>query len=201
MIKAVIFDLWKTLGEKHISFSGEFCKRFGLRKTFAFMPRYEASVQLKKWKTVEQMAEGMLQYFELPVTKDNVQFIANLLTRGEKGSSLYPGMKTLLSDIHRTCRLAVLSNTTVFETHFLREWGVENMFDAVVYSWQINSLKPAEANFRAVVAELRVKPSECVFVDDTRKNRVAARAFGMHAIDAGDTDLLRKRLRRLGVKL
>ncbi|MBW2964627.1 HAD family phosphatase [Candidatus Woesearchaeota archaeon] len=201
MIKAVIFDLWKTLGTKSTSFSGKFCEHFCIRKTPQFMPHSEASVQLRRWKTMENMAKGMLRYFSLPVTPANVRFIVRIVRDGEKGSRLYPGMKKLLADIHKTCRLGVLSNTTVFETHFLREWGVEQQFDAVVYSWQIRSLKPSPKNFRHVMKKLGVKPSECVFVDDNPKNRSEAKKLGMHALNVANTAKLRKELRRLGVRV
>jgi len=199
MIKAVVFDLWKTLGEKNMSVSGEFCKHFGLEKTPEFMRRYEESIQLAEWKTMEQMAEHMLSYLGVPVTDEGILFVERVIQEGIDDSQLIAGRRELLSDLHKTCKIGLLSNTAVFEAGALEKWGVAELFDAVVYSWQIQSLKPAKKNFDAVLEKLGLSASECVFVDDNEVNLAAARRLGWHALKSCETDELRKGLRGLGI--
>jgi HAD superfamily hydrolase (TIGR01509 family) len=199
MIKAVVFDLWKTLGEKNMSVSGEFCKRFGIDKTPEFMRRYEESIQLKEWGSMEEMAEHMLSYLEIPVTEDDVRFVVRIVQEGIDVSQLMEGRAELLSDIHKTCKIGLLSNTAVFESGALEKWGVAELFDVVVYSWQIKSLKPDKESFDAVLEKLGVAASECVFVDDNELNIAAAEGFGFHVLLSASSDELRKGLRGLGV--
>jgi HAD superfamily hydrolase (TIGR01509 family) len=201
MIKAVVFDLWKTLGEKNISVSGEFCKHFGLKKTPEFMRRYEESIQLEEWDTMEAMAKHMLSYLGVPVTDDGVRFVVRIMQEGIEDSQLIAGRRELLSDLHKTCKIGLLSNTAVFEAGALEKWGVAELFDVVVYSWQLGSLKPANKNFAMVLEKLGLSASECVFVDDNDANLAAAQEFGWHVLKSAGSDELRKGLRGLGVRL
>lgn len=85
-------------------------------------------------------------------------------------------------------RTAMLSNS----------WGVEGyprplldrLFDEVVISGEVGVRKPDVAAFRLAARRLRLRPPECVFVDDVRGNVEAAEAVGMRGVlheDAGRT--------------
>ena len=84
----------------------------------------------------------------------------------------------------RGLRSAVLSNMgDVICTHILREhdsWI--QRFDALVWSYQVNLVKPDPAIFQHLLEKLAVRPEETLFIDDKMPNIVAARALGMQAL-------------------
>ena len=112
---------------------------------------------------------------------------------------MHPGMKDLLTALNPQYQLGILSNTTIFESVVPEKWGIANLFDQQVYSWQIGSLKPSKKNFDAICEKLQVTPSECIFIDDGRSNISAAQAYGFVAIKYENTAQLRSDLRKLGV--
>jgi putative hydrolase of the HAD superfamily len=81
-------------------------------------------------------------------------------------------------------RTAVLSNMgDVICTHVLRvhaSWI--QRFDALVWSYQVNLVKPDPAIFQHMLEKLAVRPEEMLFIDDKMPNIVAARALGMRAL-------------------
>jgi len=78
-------------------------------------------------------------------------------------------------------------------------WGMEGLFDAQVFSYQVGVLKPHPAAYRAVLDALQVAAGEALFVDDAAENVVAARAEGLHALLFSGTDALLSALRRHGL--
>jgi len=54
--------------------------------------------------------------------------------------------------------------------------------DGGVFSCDVKMIKPDAGIYARLCAEYGLEPSECLFIDDTRKNVEAAKAYGMHAI-------------------
>lgn len=80
-------------------------------------------------------------------------------------------------------RLGLLSNiiddlVPVFEDRH-RGWLAH--FHALTYSCAIGVAKPDHAAYRIAAERLGVAPADCVFVDDTEVNVLAAREVGMRA--------------------
>ena len=82
MIKAVIFDLWETLGSKNVGISESLQEKFGIAKTPAFMDLYENAVQLEKWGSEEAMAMNFLKEFKIEQTEENTQYVVDLFNQG-----------------------------------------------------------------------------------------------------------------------
>ncbi len=178
--KAVIFDLWETLGTKNVGVSNSLRERFCIEKTPDFLRKYEEAVQLDAWETEQAMAENFLRSFSLSSKSENVDFITNLFAEAIQKATLYPGMLDLLNKLRSSnYKLGLLSNTTVFEAIVPKNWGIDSFLDAEVYSWQLHSLKPAPENFATVCSRLEVLPKEAIFIDDGEKNVEGARNFGM----------------------
>lgn len=98
--------------------------------------------------------------------------------------ALRPGYKTaLLSNAWSGAR-AMLGG----------KYNALHVFDVIVFSAEIKLAKPDPKIYAYVIDQLKVQPSEAVFVDDFPQNIEAARAFGLHAIqflnhDQAITDL------------
>jgi putative hydrolase of the HAD superfamily len=95
-----------------------------------------------------------------------------------------PAMVALVGELAgRGHRLGLLSNiisdlVPVFEERH-REWLAH--FDARTYSCAIGVAKPDHRAFEIAAESLGVSPADCLFIDDTEVNVVAAREVGMRA--------------------
>ena len=78
-------------------------------------------------------------------------------------------------------RLGVISDTFPSLELSLRAMGIAHFFDAFTASSIVGAGKPDPAIFQAATAALRVRPEECVFVDDCLEEADGARAQGFTA--------------------
>ncbi len=200
MIKAVIFDLWNTLAVKNIKVEEVLSKHFGIKNCGC--KDYEKAVQSNKWKTEEGMAKGFLKYFNLPLTKENIKFVVDTFDIGINRATIIPGMKDLVKKVRVNYKTGILSNTTIFESRIICcKYFLSPLFDVEVYSWQISSLKPDFKNYRFISGKLKVKPSECVFIDDTKVNVEAAKRLGMKGIHFKNLKQCKNELKKLVIKV
>ena len=94
-------------------------------------------------------------------------------------------------------------------TNFSREKWAECLvrfpflqsFDGVVVSAHERMLKPERAIYEVLFDRYGLKAGDCIFVDDSEKNVVGARAAGMRAVHFVEPIDLRAELRGLGVRL
>jgi len=180
--KVIIFDLWETLGTKNSSVASRLRDQFDIEKTPDYPVKYENALQLEEWKSKEKMAQSFLRSFNINESESNIAFIVDTQEECIKRAIMFDGMKELLLKLKKNYMLALISNTTVFDSKILNYWGIENIFDTIVLSWQIKSLKPEKKNFEAVATALGVEFGECLFVDDSEKNIDAARTYGLIGI-------------------
>ena len=93
-------------------------------------------------------------------------------------------------------KVAALSNTTNLHERFHRKNGHYRFFDRVFLSNRLHMRKPNAEIYRYAARSLKVKPSECVFIDDKLANVVGARRAGMKAIWFRKDTPLEKDLKR-----
>ena len=97
-------------------------------------------------------------------------------------------------------KCVLLSNTNEIHYDFYRqnlekEYGYKkfsNIFDKTYFSHEIGLRKPDNNIYNFVLDDINLKPSEILFIDDTEKNILAARALGWNCIlwKPGTLDLL-----------
>ncbi len=192
--KVIIFDLWNTLGTKNMGVSDTLSTKFNIPKTFDLLVKYETAIQIQAWETREAMAQNFLKSFALEITEDNITFVIDTIELGINKATMFDGMKELLIELKKDYKLALLSNTTIFETKVIRRWQVEDIFDALVYSWQLQSIKPARKNFEATAKMLNVKLEECLFIDDSAINIQLAKEYGLKTIRFESVEKLKELL-------
>ena len=106
----------------------------------------------------------------------------------------------LIRSLSRSYRLGLLSNTNEWHfEHHIRTVEVFPLFDAVTLSYQIKTMKPAEAIYRDMLEKIGFPPEECVFIDDLEENVAGARRMNLHAIHYTDHERLIFSLAELGV--
>lgn len=78
---------------------------------------------------------------------------------------------------------------------------LDKYFDVIVTSYKSRKAKPNIEIFKEVVNELKVKPTECVYIDDLEKNILPAKELGMHVILFTSLEQLLKELRAIGINI
>jgi len=200
MIKAIIFDLWETLGTKNVGVSKLLQEKFDIPKTDDYIRKYEEAVQLEPWETENQMAKNFLSKFGVEQSLENIEFVVNVFKQGIIKATLFGGMRELLVSLkQKGLKLGLLSNTTIFESVVLENLEIRDLFDAIVFSWHKGNLKPSPEAFKHILGELGVSEEEALFVDDGKKNIESAKALGIQAILFEDVETLKKHIGELGV--
>lgn len=63
-----------------------------------------------------------------------------------------------------------------------KELSFERLMDGVLFSYQVQQIKPERAIYETLLATFGLIPEECVFLDDNPGNVAAARELGIHAV-------------------
>jgi putative hydrolase of the HAD superfamily len=109
--------------------------------------------------------------------------LARLRADFPAGDALDDSLIAALRRMRRHVRLALISNA--FDS--LREelhtrWPIAELFDVIVVSAEIGTMKPDPAIYHHALQLLALPPHQTVFIDDFAHNIAGARAIGMHAI-------------------
>jgi putative hydrolase of the HAD superfamily len=77
--------------------------------------------------------------------------------------------KVLLEELHGKYKLGLVSNFAIPECvlKLLKADSLDGLFDVVVVSAAVNKRKPSPEIFHSTLKELKVSPSEAIFVGDT----------------------------------
>ena len=98
--------------------------------------------------------------------------------------------------------LYVLSNYSAYmleQTRSDKLPFLKNM-DGVIFSCEVQQIKPEPPIYKTLLTRFGLKPEECVFLDDRSENCEAARKLGIHAIEFHDLKQAAKELEKLGIK-
>ncbi len=99
-------------------------------------------------------------------------------------------------------KIALLSNTNKWDfEHIIKTCEVYNLFDAVSLSFKVRAMKPDNKIFLDSITKLRLKPEECIYIDDIERYVVAAKRVGINGIHYVSHDKLISSLKGLGIQL
>ena len=96
-------------------------------------------------------------------------------------------------------RLAILSNNSravveILEKHHRH---VLDLFEKKYFSFEQGMHKPNEDIFMHALNDMKVKPNECVFIDDQEKNYIAAENLGINTIQFVNSAQLKEDLGKI----
>ena len=85
---------------------------------------------------------------------------------------------------NKKLKVFALSNTNSLHVEFLAKNIIDfrDYFNQVFYSYELGMIKPDPKIFLHVLEYINYKPSECIFIDDNRKNVKVAERIGMIGI-------------------
>ena len=105
---------------------------------------------------------------------------SKILNNWEESMSPTMGITELVSELKtKGYKLYVLSNMT---RHFIErdyKFPLLKMFDGIVYSAPIKTVKPRPEMYQYLFDTYSLNPKNCLFIDDRKENLVAATRFNM----------------------
>lgn len=112
-----------------------------------------------------------------------------------------PSTMNLIRQLKSTHRLGLLSNTSALHfEHVIAAAPVYPLFETVTLSFEVGTMKPAEAIYRNALQKLNLSPAECAYIDDIKENADAATALGMTGIHYTTHSALLSSLSAAGVQ-
>ena len=201
MIKLIIFDLWDTLATKGFAINKTFRQHFNINDSEEYLQKYEGAVQLSKWDSKEDMVKNLLKTFDLHLSEDNINFCMDMYNRGIKQAKLFDYSIELIKKLKAEHTLTLISNTTNFEIGIIDKENIRQYFDIVICSHDIGKLKPSKEIFDKVKDKFHAEYSECLFIDDSKKNVEAAKLLGLNTIQYIDLEQLKKELASFSINI
>ncbi|RCN44040.1 HAD hydrolase, family IA, variant 3 [Ancylostoma caninum] len=192
-IKAVVFDMggvlipgpvefWKSLEERKTLDVNK------LLSTLTTAPVYDHYQSLERGETTAEDFDALFTHFYNKQHGRTEEFIPLITTTVKRlyDTDLISDMVELLRDLRSAgCKTALLTNNFYGDRARLQPTlpkGIEKYFDVVVESCRAGLRKPDTAIYHHICDKLKVKPEECMFLDDLGQNLKPARAMGFTTI-------------------
>lgn len=183
MIKAVLFDYGGVI-KVHYSLSKNMAEICGvsdgeLERTKE--ERFEIGRQLAKgFISNKQFWQKIGDILGKPISDNSVELAKKFY---RENFAFLPGMMDLVKELRaRKIKTAVLSNIGRLEAKVIREKNGYKGFDALILSYEAGMAKPEVDIYLLAAKKLRVRPDECIFIDDAEKNLVPAEKLGMKTV-------------------
>lgn len=86
----------------------------------------------------------------------------------------------------------VTSSKREFISKIFSFYKVENLFDVVITREGVSAHKPAPEGYKQAIKKLKVKSTECLAIEDSRKGIMAAESAGIECITVAENSLMKK---------
>jgi len=184
MIKALIFDLDDTL----VSSSPLHKKAFGVALKKYKVDVYKITKTQEKnlmGRTLADVARLLIEYLDVNVS------VETLLAEREKAIlkilptvKAMPGFSVLKKFLQKTeLKKAVATSTYKRYADFiLKKFKLQDIFQVIITADQITKSKPDPQIFLLAAKKLKIKPKDCLVIEDADNGIKAAKAAGMKVI-------------------
>ncbi|MDP2749477.1 MAG: HAD-IA family hydrolase [Nanoarchaeota archaeon] len=198
MIKAIIFDYGGVLSAEASlqSFGAYYAPKFGKN------PEEFSKLIIENWR-LARVSDISSKLF----WKNLAEFIGIAPDVLRKDFLAFFGFREEVFELvkelkKKKYKLGLLSNQ-------IEDWleeVIENRkfnktFDVIVTSYKSRIAKPDVSIFEEIVEKLKVKPAECIYIDDLKRNIPPAKQLGMKTILFTDLKQLKKELAAFSVKI
>lgn len=149
-------------------------RRVGLRQAFP---------------TVEALVEALARAAGVTHPQGQERLVSALAEHLAQ-ARLVPGALGVLRFLRqRGLKLALVSNLSSAHTRVAEALGLNGLFDAVLFSCELNAAKPEPAFFHRLSASLGLEPSQVLVVGDSAASDGKARRFGFPVLLVGSAPL------------
>lgn len=184
MIRTIIFDIgnvlvdfrWRKMYEEVFGLEGAELERFADATV-----RHQAWVDLDQGIiTTEQAKEAYAK--EVP---EYCEYIDRIYQEMDKMLVQFDYAVSWIQELkERGYRIYILSNWSQPAYDACKDTALSflPLVDGVVFSYKELVIKPDKEIYDIICGRYNINPAEAVFLDDTEKNIIAAREFGLHGI-------------------
>ncbi len=195
MIKAVIFDLDGVLIDSeplHAIADNQLLKELGTEAPENYFDRYAGWTNTAMWEAIKndfRITKSINEIIEM-----QMPIKLNLLQEGNH--KVIPGIVDLLEEL-KTMHISVAiasSSPKLFIEAAVEKIGLKRYFAIILTGEEVEKSKPEPDIFLKAAEFLKVKPSECLVVEDSKSGTIAAKKAGMMCIgyqnvNSGNQDL------------
>ena len=113
-----------------------------------------------------------------------------------------PGVKKIVLELKPRYKVGLLSdNCREWVSFCEKKFGLRKLFHVASYSFQTGFRKDNVKAYKTILKKLHSKPENTLFIDDIPKNLRVARKLGIKAIEFHNAKILRKQLKKMGIKI
>jgi epoxide hydrolase-like predicted phosphatase len=181
IFRAALFDFGGVLTTSVWDSFADFCRSEGLEPDTIkalFRSDPEALRELRQLETGEITEEEFEHVFGRRLgLKDPDHLIDSMFSGMQPDEPMVAAVKEL-----RGAGLLTGLITNSWSTSHYDRGLIAELFDTSVISAEVHMHKPQPEIYRLTAERLKVRPEECIFVDDLRENCDGAEAVGMTAV-------------------
>ena len=195
MLKAVLFDMDGVLLDTerlHYQANIRAMKELGQTLSWDYYKQFIGTTLTYMWETIQKDYHLSWSLEELRKLGDSKK--KEILQ--EEGYPFIDGAAEFVGRLKEDGLLLALASSSTPEaiSDNLKALGVEECYDQVVSSFEVEHRKPAPDVFLEAARRLGVKPEECIVIEDTFYGLYAGKSAGMTCIgfknpNSGDQDL------------
>lgn len=201
-IKAVLFDSGRVLNGPatgHWFITPNFWEYVDKKKfdsideqkiALAFKKADEYVMTQRSITTKEEEFEHFIKFYEifssllpeLNIKEETIKAIAKDLVFNPDKYIFYDDALTAVHEFSKNYKLAIVSDAWPSLLDVYDKNGLIPFFDSIVISSILGTSKPDRKMYITALEELKIKPGEAVFVDDSIKNCLGAMNVGIKSI-------------------
>lgn len=106
---------------------------------------------------------------------------------------------SLAEDLKTRYQIGIISNVSRVSFDSILDKDRQAMFDIIVLSDEVGSMKPAPEIYQLAADRLQLAPEQCLFIDDSLTNVEGAARAGMHGIVYENFESMRESLKEVGI--
>jgi len=201
-VKAIIFDYGDVIGKNPASYIFKaISKRFDIKND-------EIKKEVSKFVLKLQKNHIPENVFWKKLAKnlriENSRELKNIwMKEYEKNSKINEKIISLIRRLKKMgYKVCLLSNTPKFHKRVPFRRLLRKEFPTIIYSCDVKMRKPERRIYLLTLKKLRMKPEECLIIDDEKKNLYYPKKIGMKTIHYKSLRQLKSQLEKnLGTKL
>ena len=153
-----------------------------------------------KWGKGQKVNEGLsIAAKHLGIEKSKLRSLwAEAL---EKSSKLNKNLLLIVKRLRKNYKTAILSNQWAVSYKLHMNKNILKNFDVSVFSHLVRTKKPEKKIYLIALKRLKLKPKECVFIDDFKLVLDPAKKLGMKTILFRNNKQMIRDLRKLNIKI